>query len=67
MKILDRINYSTTVKPGDSVHIMKGGEELLVKYIDTYMSISGVIIFEFEPGDIPGIEYGIGGAFIQED
>ena len=77
MRILNETTFPNKVYviPGNSIHLIYCGQVVLEREIteedclgcrDRRMTITGAVIFMLEPGDIPGVEGGIGGAFIKE-
>lgn len=68
MKILAKTKFGQPVeiRPTDSVHLIWHEQTVLVQEMDRFITITGAVIFEIEPGDIPGVKDGVGGAFIEE-
>lgn len=67
MKIIGKTEYPCIVRPGDEIYLRYGDETVLKKSVTKKMKLTGGILFELEPGDIPGVKCGIGGALIEEE
>jgi hypothetical protein len=67
MKILGSVDYPVHLIPGNKVVLKYGNKVILDEVIEREMSLGGAIVFELEPGDLPGIEIGVGGALIRRE